>query len=53
MRQRYELFIKAYQSYYGGTKSHATEIYKMATKEYIDAVIELFEKQSKIAFYAD
>lgn len=53
MQQRHKLFIKAYQSYYGGTKRHATEVYKMATKEYIDAVIELFEKQSITAFFAD
>ena len=46
-------FINAYCYCYGATKKEAKEVYKSASKQYIRAVIESFEQDSRKAFYED
>jgi hypothetical protein len=48
-----QLFITAYRYLYGGTIKAATEIYRTADKEYINAIIENFRHDVALAFNYD
>lgn len=53
MRSKKDAFISAYMYCYGATRAKAVEVYRKATSEYIDAVIESFQKDARDAFYND
>lgn len=48
-----EKFIKAYCYCYGETKKKAAEVYRKATAEYIQAVIDSYDHDTRKAFYND
>ena len=48
-----EKFVTAYTYCYGETIKRAREVFKSASTEYINAVIESFEHDSKLSFYND
>lgn len=46
-------FINAYAWMYDATKKAAEKVYKTASEEYIDVIIEGFEQNAKSCFYKD
>lgn len=48
-----ERFITAYKWSYGATRKEALEVYRKATPEYINAIIDGFELNAKKSFYDD
>lgn len=46
-------FINAYTLAYGATKKEAEKVYKMVSKEYIDAIINGFNENARRVFYND
>ena len=50
MKNNKGLFISAYVWMFGYTKKQAADIYKNASKEYIDSIIESYLYQCQLAF---
>ncbi len=46
-------FIKAYCYCYGSTVKEAKKVYKKASKDYIDAIIESMQRDVIHSFYCD
>ena len=50
---RKEKFITAYAWAFGGTKQKAEKVYKTASKEYVEMIINGFKENAKRGFYND
>ena len=48
---RKQKFITAYSWLLGFTKREAEETYKTADEEYINVIIDVFERNAKLSFY--